>query len=161
MVSGRNYSFCDTVRIVVNEQPAGKPAPRARAIGKRAVVYQPHGSGKNGGAPLRLRKAIMKSARELFVRIESPCVVNIEARVARPKCHFNASGKLGKDGESKPWPGKPDVDNVAKLVLDALVDAGLLSDDSIVQSLSVKKMYVTTGGGVTCSIRIINKRCER
>jgi Holliday junction resolvase RusA-like endonuclease len=34
---------------------------------------------------------------------------------------------------------KPDVDNVAKIVLDAMVEAGILADDRFVVQLSVNK----------------------
>ena len=41
---------------------------------------------------------------------------------------------------------KPDADNVAKIVLDALVDAGVLSDDRLVVELHVvKRAEVGTG----------------
>lgn len=43
---------------------------------------------------------------------------------------------------------KPDADNVAKIVLDAMVEAGVLADDRYVVSLTVGKRAVTGGGRV-------------
>jgi Holliday junction resolvase RusA-like endonuclease len=44
-----------------------------------------------------------------------------------------------KLGGPLPWYTKPDADNVAKIVLDAAVAAGLLEDDRFVCELSVRK----------------------
>jgi Holliday junction resolvase RusA-like endonuclease len=41
-----------------------------------------------------------------------------------------------------PYATKPDADNVAKMVLDALVDAGILVDDAIVVELNVLKRAI-------------------
>jgi Holliday junction resolvase RusA-like endonuclease len=40
---------------------------------------------------------------------------------------------------------KPDVDNVAKLILDAVVKAGVITDDTRVADLRVRKMYAAIG----------------
>jgi Holliday junction resolvase RusA-like endonuclease len=45
-----------------------------------------------------------------------------------------------------PYATKPDADNVGKIVLDALVEAGILADDRFVVELSiVKRCEVDTG----------------
>lgn len=43
---------------------------------------------------------------------------------------------------------KPDADNVAKIVLDAMVEAGILADDRYVVSLTASKRALTGGGRV-------------
>jgi Holliday junction resolvase RusA-like endonuclease len=40
---------------------------------------------------------------------------------------------------------KPDLDNLAKAVLDALVKARIIEDDNLVTDLSLSKRYVTPG----------------
>lgn len=42
-------------------------------------------------------------------------------------------------------PCKPDVDNIAKAVLDALVQAGIVVDDKACVSLRARKFYVAVG----------------
>lgn len=42
--------------------------------------------------------------------------------------------------------GRGDVDNFAKAALDACVDAGLMSDDHIVSTLTVRKVYHGVSG---------------
>lgn len=46
----------------------------------------------------------------------------------------------------QPHTFRPDADNLAKLVLDAMMKAGLLADDSIVSSLLVRKTWAQEGG---------------
>ena len=43
--------------------------------------------------------------------------------------------------EGDPHTSRPDADNLAKLVLDCLMRAGLIGDDAIVSSLMIKKSY--------------------
>jgi len=43
---------------------------------------------------------------------------------------------------------KPDADNVAKIVLDALVDAGVLADDRLVVELFIAKRAVEAAGRI-------------
>lgn len=54
---------------------------------------------------------------------------------------------------------KPDLDNLAKPVLDALTAAGVWPDDSCVVALSAKKRRATDGAlGVTISVRVLDQR---
>ena len=65
--------------------------------------------------------------------------VEIETWHARP-----ADLRRRKDRGSGPLPflGKPDADNVAKLVLDALTKAGVWRDDTRVSDLVVRRRYL-------------------
>lgn len=48
--------------------------------------------------------------------------------------------------DGAPWPtSRPDGDNMEKLVLDCLVRAGVLSDDSIVVACAWSKKYADVG----------------
>ncbi len=44
-----------------------------------------------------------------------------------------------------PFKGKPDADNVAKLVLDACTRAGVWTDDTVVAQLEVRRWWVAVG----------------
>lgn len=50
---------------------------------------------------------------------------------------------------------KPDIDNIAKLWLDALVSGGIIEDDKNVVCLGVKKFY-SESEHMTCSIKWID-----
>jgi Holliday junction resolvase RusA-like endonuclease len=46
-----------------------------------------------------------------------------------------------KTRHGKPHTHRPDLDNLAKLILDCLMRAGLIADDACVSSLSVQKTW--------------------
>lgn len=57
-----------------------------------------------------------------------------------------------KDAKRWGWPhtGRPDVDNLAKLVMDQLTAAGVWADDAKVAHLECHKLYAEKGGvGIT------------
>lgn len=101
------------------------PRPRARVLPGRgiAVFYSP-----------KEYQEWQKAAAEALAQVaafpvEGPCGVSIVCSAARPK-----TTKL-------PYP-KPDVDNYAKGVLDAITkDGRFWADDSQVQTLSVTKRW--------------------
>jgi Holliday junction resolvase RusA-like endonuclease len=49
-----------------------------------------------------------------------------------------------KQGHSIPKVTRPDVDNLAKSVLDCMVDAGWLKDDNLIVELILKKIHSET-----------------
>lgn len=129
-------------RATLDIDPMPAPRPRARAIRARgtnkyiATVYSP-----------AEYKAWQEKATKLLVEerefqdlelLEGPLSVGIIVTVPRPK-----TTKL-------PHP-KPDVDNYAKAVLDAMTDAGIWANDSQVAFLVVKKEW---GDDATIGIEV-------
>lgn len=49
------------------------------------------------------------------------------------------AGKARQEGEAHT--SRPDADNLAKLILDCLMRAGMLADDAVVSQLLIKKSY--------------------
>ena len=66
-----------------------------------------------------------------------PLNVVIDAVFQRPKSHMNKAGVKA----TAPRLPRPDVDNIAKAVLDALQD--VIGDDTLVARLVVEKSYGT------------------
>ena len=61
--------------------------------------------------------------------------------VVRPKGHFNSKGELNKKGKEIPIPRrKPDLDNVIKLVMDAL-NTRLYKDDVQIAQLHMWRQW--------------------
>jgi Holliday junction resolvase RusA-like endonuclease len=111
------------------------PQPRARVTTRggfaRAYVPKDH--------PVHAyRQAISAAARQAgLTSTGEPLSVIIDAVFARPKSHLRKSG-VKPDAPRLP---RPDVDNVAKAVLDALQD--VIGDDTNVGRLVVEKTYGT------------------
>ena len=55
---------------------------------------------------------------------------------------------LRKERSGIGYATKPDADNVAKIVLDALVEAGILADDRFVVELNMSKRAVPDAGRI-------------
>jgi Holliday junction resolvase RusA-like endonuclease len=113
--------------------PVPQPRPRVSTAGGFARAYVPKGHAVHG-----YRAAIAAAARAAGVTATGePLNVVIDAVFARPKSHMRKTG-VKPDAPKLP---RPDVDNVAKAVLDALQD--VIGDDTSVARLVVEKSYGT------------------
>lgn len=74
-----------------------------------------------------------------------PVVIVLEFAFMRPKSHLTALGKLRK-GQSANMRSKPDLDKLARNVLDAITGA-LVNDDAQVAQLIARKFYVDMASG--------------
>jgi Holliday junction resolvase RusA-like endonuclease len=130
----------------VSGNPKGQPRPRAFARGGKARVYDP-------GTAEGWKGQIALAAREHMpaAPIDSAAGVQLQFMLPRPRGHFRKHG-LKADAPEFPL-GKPDLDNLAKAVLDALVVIGFMRDDRLVRRLSISKHYAENGPG--CHVRIV------
>lgn len=111
--------------------PVPQPRPRVSTRGGFARAYVPKSHRVHA-----YRKAIQLAAIDAGLRKTKDGVeVVIDAVFARPKSHLRKGG-LKTDAPKLP---RPDVDNVAKSVLDAI--GPILGDDSQVRRIVVEKSY--------------------
>lgn len=114
-------------------QPVPQPRPRVSTAGGFARAYVP---AKHPVHAYRL--SLAAAARDAgLTPTGEPLNVVIDAVFERPKSHLRKSG-VKPDAPKLP---RPDVDNIAKAVLDALQD--VMGDDSLVGRLVVEKTYGT------------------
>jgi Holliday junction resolvase RusA-like endonuclease len=117
------------VRITVHGQP--KPKGSLRHVGKGRMVEQLAGS-----KPWRQTVAwAAREARGESATITDPAAVSIVVTVAKPK---------SAPKTRRTWPStrsSGDADKHARNVLDALVDAAVIADDSQVVDLTVRKVF--------------------
>ena len=119
------------VTFTVAGQPVPQPRPRVSTAGGFARAYVP------GKHPVHAyREAIAAAARSAgLTATGEPLNVVIDAVFERPKSHLRKAG-VKPDAPKLP---RPDVDNIAKAVLDSLQD--VMGDDSLVGRLVVEKSY--------------------
>lgn len=72
--------------------------------------------------------------------LDVPVRVEITTWHARPG-RLRTAKRWANDG-TRPYVGKPDADNVAKLILDGMTKAGVWVDDTRVAELLVRRMYL-------------------
>lgn len=126
--------------------PKGQPRPRAFIRGKRAAVYDPGtAEGWKGQIAIAWRETGLDGAAEA-----QAYHVALVFRFPRPKHHFTGKGSLKP--ASPVWhTAKPDADNAAKAVLDALTALSVWRDDAQVACLTIDKRYGDKPG---CQITI-------
>jgi Holliday junction resolvase RusA-like endonuclease len=112
-------------------EPVPQPRPRVSTRGGFARAYVP------AKHPVHAyRQALAAAARDAGLSdTGEPLNVVIDAVFERPKSHMR---KRGVKAEAPRLP-RPDVDNIAKAVLDALQD--VMGDDTLVARLVVEKSY--------------------
>ncbi|MGW1961739.1 RusA family crossover junction endodeoxyribonuclease [Streptomyces sp. NPDC001935] len=76
-----------------------------------------------------------------------PVFLEMQFSMRRPKNHFGTGKNAGRLKPSAPhFPtSKPDLDKLTRSTQDALKDAGVLADDSVVAHLFARKVYVLWG----------------
>lgn len=134
-----NEAMPEPVRFFAPGDPKGQPRPRAfvRKMGAQFVarVYDAGtAEGWKGSVALVAREVL--SGRSFG----GPLAVELTFYFRRPKGHVNSKGML-KPAAPRFHTSKPDADNAAKAVLDALTQLGAWSDDSQVSDLRVRKEY--------------------
>jgi Holliday junction resolvase RusA-like endonuclease len=114
--------------------PVPQPRPRITVRGNHghAYVEEDH--------PIHAyRKAVQLAAVDAGLRPYSgPVSVVIDAVFPRPKSHLTSTGKLRSGAPEMPF---PDVDNIAKAVLDAI--GPVIGNDKQVKRLLIDKSYGT------------------
>ena len=113
--------------------PVPQPRPRVSTAGGFARAYVP------AKHPVHAyRQAVAAAARAAgLTETGDPLNVVIDFVFGRPKSHMNKGGVK----PTAPTLPRPDVDNLAKAVLDALQD--VMGDDTNVSRLVVEKSYGT------------------
>lgn len=139
-------------RVFVHGEPKAQPRPRAFVRGGRAAVYDP---GTAEGWKGAIASAFKPWAGKC---IADPVAVMITFFFPRPKSHFGTGRNSAKLKPSAPQhhTRKPDADNAAKAVLDALSEGsgiGLWKDDTQVIELIIMKAWAEgSAAGATIEI---------
>lgn len=119
------------ISFTVAGDPVPQPRPRVSTRGGVARAYVP------AKHPVHAyRQAVALAAKLAGLKpITDPIQVCVVSVFERPKSHTTGRGVLKSRAPRVP---RPDVDNLAKAVLDALGD---FFNDTLVESLQVSKSY--------------------
>lgn len=121
-------------RLEMTIEPRPKERPRARVIGNHAQIYTPT---TTADYEKKIRSAWTKANGE--DPLTGPVIVRVHLGMPIPKSatKANRAGMLAR--KIRPVT-KPDIDNLAKSILDAINGAAYKDDNQIV-TLLVKKYY--------------------
>lgn len=143
----------DVISFFAPGEPKGQPRPRAfaRRMGDRYVARVFDAGTAEGW---KSQVAVAAGPHAPADPLAGPLNVELFFHFTRPKAHYR-QGKFerGLLDTAPAWhTGKPDADNLAKAVLDALTQLGKFwRDDSQVARLVVRKHYAETPG---CTVSI-------
>lgn len=130
------------LRFEIPREPVGKARPRYTRNGK---PYTPSKTSNYESVV----KACFIRAYGKRVAIDGPVKISIDARCPIPKSWPKWKKQDAETGKLLPTV-KPDVDNIAKIILDAL-NGIAFEDDKNVTSLQIDKCY-SNEPGVTVTI---------
>lgn len=123
--------------ITIPGKPVGKARPRFHRAGFKVITYTPPATKKYEKEVARIYK---QSAGVLYTEI--PLRVRILAKFPILESWSKKNKEKALKGEIKPNK-KPDLDNIAKIILDGL-NGVAYTDDKQVTSLEIEKVYSDT-----------------
>ena len=121
------------VHFEIMGEPKGKGRPRFARIGGRVKAYTPAGTAAYEDM---VRFAYRQAARGTFY--EGPVRLQIECRFGIPKSVSKRKAEQMRCGEILPTK-KPDADNIAKIIADALNGVAYRDDSQIAEMLIVRR----------------------
>lgn len=159
-----NVHRTELANIWVSGEVKAQPRPKARAMARRhGKVVQVRGksqmvdsvvAGVYTPVSAEKWKAAVRSAwtASRVGEAKGPISVFVTLYVHRPK-RLKGSG-------AEPHPVRPDIDNLAKAIMDALGDAGAWHDDAQVWELRAQKLYAAKDGPEGARIRLYESRVD-
>jgi len=142
----------NTIQFFAEGVPKGQPRPKAFSRGGHAAVYDP---GTAEGWKGQVAMAAKHKRPE--GPLEGPLELILGFYFPRPKSHFRTgkNAHILKKGVSDFHTSKPDSDNLAKAVMDAMTQLGFWVDDSQVCHLSIRKFYCNNTASAGCAISLV------
>jgi Holliday junction resolvase RusA-like endonuclease len=127
--------------------PKAQPRARAYSRGGHIRMYNPDGADK-------WKTAVKAQSNFKGCTIIDPIELHLEFKINRPKSHYKSNGQLKITSPRILHDQKPDADNLAKAVMDALSETKIWDDDDQVCDLRVIKNWVSQDGIAGCRIVI-------
>jgi len=143
-----------TLAFTITGEPKGQPRPRAFARKMGAVhVARFYDSDVADDWKRAVQIVVLDAAIvHKWPLTLGPVAISMCFSLPRPKSHFGAKGL--KASAPVHHSGKPDADNLAKLVMDQITKSGRVwRDDSQVVSLTAHKLWAS-GNESGCSVLI-------
>ena len=145
-----------TYQLTIYGEPKAQPRPRAfaRKMGNKYVARMYDADTAQAWKRCVLIEC-QRSIRPADLSDRQSLVkVNLCLFLKRPKAHLLSDGRLTKRAPAA-HTQKPDVDNLAKAVLDAVTDSGRFwVDDSQIVELTVAKKWTTGRPGCFLEIKM-------
>lgn len=143
-----------TLAFTITGEPKGQPRPRAFARKMGSIHVARFYDSDVADEWKRAVQIVVLDASivQKWPLTLGPVAISMCFSLPRPKSHFGAKGL--KASAPVHHSGKPDADNLAKLVMDQITKSGRIwKDDSQVVSLTAHKLWAS-GNESGCSVLI-------
>jgi Holliday junction resolvase RusA-like endonuclease len=127
-----------TVKIVIEGPAVGKGRPRATSRGGHARMYTPAKTVAYEAIVQTIARRVMAGAPPS----PGPIEAEVWVMVMPPKSFSKSKTRMALDGDIRPT-AKPDLDNVAKAILDAC-NGIVYEDDKQITDLVIRRRYAAT-----------------
>ena len=124
-------NFSNELSFTIDSPPKVKKRPRSSLGGK--FMYNPSKKDEDD-----VRK-IIASALPDFVILEKPIILECSFFLKTPVSFSKVNTLLAEDGQILPS-GRPDVDNLLKLIQDAIIGI-IIKDDNLIVKVVASKFY--------------------
>lgn len=143
----------DALTFTVDGQPVPQPRPRISTWGGRGRAYTPKDHPVTAYRQAVAIRATLAAKAARWTMATGPVEIEVACTFQRPASHATKAG--GVRSTAPAFPPRADVDNLAKSVLDAVSDSGVVwEDDDQVVRLVVSKGYAARAG-VVVTIRTV------
>lgn len=143
--------FAGGLTLEVFGLPVPQGSKQAFVVGKRAVVTE------RGQATLKpWRSSIAAAAAELVEEpLAGPLSIRLAFTLPRPKSHYRTGARAGELRDTAPkWvETRPDIDKLARAVLDALTGVAY-RDDGQISELAANKAFGARPGVAIAIVRL-------
>lgn len=136
------------IAVTLPIEPRGQGRARAFARGGHAGVYESGPDAKWKSDAITLLRLLWPSG--IIIPSDVALSVGVYAVFSRPRRLLRRRDPDGAILHAQ----KPDADNVAKIVLDALCLGGYLDDDARVSDLAIAKRWAAKGARGEVEVRI-------
>lgn len=140
----------EPISFFVAGEPKAQPRVKAARIGGFVRMYTPPTAEP-------WKKLVREAARAAIPgQLCGPLNLGLRFYFERPKSHLKKDGSLTTEGAKFiQHTKKPDADNLAKAVMDAMTDASVWVDDDLIISLYISKSWTTPGNPTEgCSVLV-------
>lgn len=133
-------AILNSISVTIPGIPAPQPRTKAYLRGTKVGVFTP-------GTANAWKKAVVENVLDTAAGSQfeetDALVLVADFYLPRPKNHYNTRRAV-KPAAPRAHKGKPDLDNLLKSTMDAIVDSGLVPDDR--QFISITAMKHWTEG---------------
>jgi len=133
-----DYNFGNHIQIAIPYPPTATARPRSFVRGNKICVYDKQHAERDSFTMMLI--AAVKKKYGSFPKLDGPVELNLMFHVARSVSHYGTGKNQDAVKQSAPaYPGRSDIDNYCKFVMDCLNKRAFEDDRQVVRLIAEKR----------------------